>query len=76
MDGSSVLVMFLAVFPTLCKALRLRAVQLPYQAVMQPVRILSGAPVEVAEYPGIHVEPPQPAEIEEPLSSNTKMYGL
>ena len=28
---------------------------------------LYGAPVEVAEYPGVHVEPPQPAEEEEPL---------
>ncbi len=30
--------------------------------------ILYGAPVEVAESPGVHVEPPQPAEEEEPLS--------
>ena len=29
---------------------------------------LYGAPVEVAEYPGVHVEPLQPAEEEEPLS--------
>ena len=26
---------------------------------------LYGAPVEVAEYPGVHVEPPQPAEEED-----------
>ena len=30
---------------------------------------LYGAPVEVAEYPGVHVEPPQPAEEKELLSS-------
>ena len=30
---------------------------------------LYGAPVEVAEYPGVHIEPPQPAEEEELLSS-------
>ncbi len=29
---------------------------------------LYSAPVEVAEYPGVHVEPPQPTEEEEPLS--------
>ena len=29
---------------------------------------LYGAPVEVAEYPGVHVEPPQLAEEKEPLS--------
>ena len=45
MDGSSVLVMFCAVFTTLCKALRLRAVQLPYRdAASQDT--LYGAPVE------------------------------
>ena len=37
-------------------------IALPYQAVMQPVRILSMVPVEDAEYPGVHVELPQPAE--------------
>ena len=41
MEGSSVLVMCCAVFTTLYRDLRLRAVQLPYQAVMQPVRMLS-----------------------------------
>ncbi len=55
-----------AVFTTLCRALQLRAVQLPYQVVIQDP--LYGAPVEVAKYPGVHVEPPQPAEEEEPLS--------
>ncbi len=30
---------------------------------------LYGVPVEVAEYPGVHAEPPQPAEEEELLSS-------
>ncbi len=29
---------------------------------------LCGAPVEGAEYPGVHVEPPQPAEEEDLLS--------
>lgn len=29
---------------------------------------LIGAPAEIAEYPQVHVEPPQPAEDEEPLS--------
>ena len=41
MDGSSALVMSWAAFTTLCNVLRLRAEPLPYQAVMQPVRILS-----------------------------------
>ncbi|CAB1429995.1 unnamed protein product [Pleuronectes platessa] len=41
MDGSAILVMCWADFTSLCKALRFRAVQLPYQAVMQPVRMLS-----------------------------------
>ncbi|XP_044027084.1 zinc finger protein 32-like [Siniperca chuatsi] len=54
-------------YPGQSRALRLRAVQLPYQAVMQPVRILNGAPVEIAEKPGVHVEPPQAAEEEELL---------
>ncbi|CAB1438004.1 unnamed protein product [Pleuronectes platessa] len=44
MGGSSVLVMCWGDFTTLCKALRFRAVQLPYQAVMQPVRRLSMTP--------------------------------
>ena len=34
---------------------------------MQPARILYGARVEVAEYPGVRGEPPQPAEETEPL---------
>ena len=54
MDGNNVLVMCWAVFTTLCKGLRQDTVY--------------GAPVEVAEYPGVHVEPPQPAKEKEPLS--------
>ena len=57
MDGSSILVMCWTDSTALCKALRFRVVQLPYQVVMQLVRILYGAPVEIAENPGIHVEP-------------------
>ncbi len=53
-----------AVFTTLCRTLRLRVVQLPYQAVMQPVRILSLVHLEY----GVHIDPPQPAEEEDPLS--------
>ena len=41
MEGSSVLVMCCAVFTTLCRVLLLRVMQLPYKAVMQPVRMLS-----------------------------------
>ena len=55
-------------FTTLCRALRFREVQLPYQAgVAASQDALYGATVEIAENPGIHVEPPQPAEEEEPL---------
>ncbi|KAI3358276.1 hypothetical protein L3Q82_003274 [Scortum barcoo] len=43
--------------------------KLLYQAVMQASQDpLYGSPVEAAEDPGVHVEPPQPAEEEEPLS--------
>ena len=41
MAGSLAPVMYWAVFTTLCSALRSEAEQLPYQAVMQPVRMLS-----------------------------------
>ena len=34
---------------------------------------LHGAPVEEAEYPGVHVEPLQPPEEEKPMSSSLRV---
>ena len=48
--------MYCAVRITLCSALRLDAEQLPYQAVMQPVRMLSVAAVELYEDLGTYAE--------------------
>ena len=50
MECRSAAVMYWAVHTTLCSALQLNAKQLPYQAVMQPVKMLSnGAAVELFE---------------------------
>lgn len=59
MDDSSVLVMCCVVFTALCNALWLKVIQLSYQATSQDA--LHGAPA-LAEHPGIHGDPPQPAE--------------
>lgn len=40
-DGSTVLVMFCAIFTTFCRAFRFREVPVLYQTVVQPVSILS-----------------------------------
>ena len=41
MAGSLAPVMYWAIHTTLCSALRSEAEQLPYQAVMQPIKMLS-----------------------------------
>ena len=56
MAGSLAPVMYWAVRTTLCSALRSEAEQLPYQAVMQPVRMLLGAAVELFEDLGTHAK--------------------
>jgi hypothetical protein len=49
MAGSFAPVIYWAISTTFCRAMRLVAEQLPYQAVMQPVRTLDGAAVEPFE---------------------------
>ena len=66
MDGRSDLVMCCAVFTTLCRALGSQSLQFPYShAASQDT--LGGASVKVAEYPGVHTEPLQSTEEEEPF---------
>ena len=74
MAGSSAPVMNWAMLTTLCSALRsgaLRsgALHLPYQVVMQPVKMLSIVPaVELFEDLMAHAKSFQPPEVEEVLS--------
>ena len=56
MAGSLAPVMYWAVRTTLYSALRSEAMQLPYQAVMQPVGALDGAAVELFEDLRIHAK--------------------
>ena len=68
MAGSSAPVMYWAVRTTLCSTLRSDLKQLPYQAVMQPVKMLSGAAVEHFEDLGTNAKYFQPPEGVEELS--------
>ena len=65
MAGSSAPVMYWAVLTTLSSALRSDALQLTYEAVMQPVKMLSM--VQLLEDLRVHAKSFQPSEGEEAL---------
>lgn len=62
MGGIFLLVMCRAVSTTLCNA--------------ASQDTLNSAPVEIAEYPGFHVDPPQPAGIKEPLFTEESIRAV